>query len=135
MRRHHLLSALLAATLAVTIWSWNRPIPITSTYRPLKIVPGESVTYQGRTYSPVVLRMVDSITGKPVSGADVHVMCLGGTPFGTQTNRTSARGTVEVLTYQNTTFVPLDINAPGFRPIKMAAFTSNSVVKLSLLPL
>jgi len=132
MHRHHILTALLITTFAFALWSWNRPAPSASTAQTPRIAPGSIVTYNGQTFAPVELHLVDRDSGLPLQGAEVHVICLGGTPFGNQTNWTNTRGTVEEITYQNASFVPLRITAPGFRPTQWVANTSDPVVKLSL---
>lgn len=132
MRRYHILAALLIATFTFALWSWNRPVTSASNLRLPKIAPGQSITYNGQTFAPVYLRLVDTHTEQPISGANVHILCLGGTPFGAQTNRTNTRGYFEAVTYKSASFIPLRIEVPGFHTANFAANISNNIVKLSL---
>lgn len=81
-------------------------------------------------YAPVDIRVMDSLTMRPVVGATVIPQCLGGTPYETNSYRTDTNGLVKAIFYENG-FVAVRVIKDGYvNSVTALVESTNRVVKL-----
>ncbi len=81
------------------------------------------------------MQLVDNVTARPVDGAELQLVCMGGTPYETALYQTDQQGRVQVMGYLNTSMVLLKVNVPGYKPTRATVSTNKPVIQVSLVPL
>jgi hypothetical protein len=102
----------------------------------LSVCRGDRVEL-GKEFTVVEVRVIDNLTGSPVAGALVKPVCLGGTPYATNSYHTDVRGVARVVSYRGLTAVR--VTTGGYKDSFVTFFPpngslTNAVVKLQPIP-
>ncbi|HEX3798307.1 MAG TPA: hypothetical protein VH413_06350 [Verrucomicrobiae bacterium] len=82
-------------------------------------------------YKQWTVQVVDSTTKEPVAGAKLNPLCMGGTPFETNTYETDSKGIASI--WSNPAMVALRIQKEGYQTNFPCITISNYVVSLNRL--
>ena len=118
--RYSLLNTCLLLAGLLALIALRKPVPTAPTNR------------SSNTFAPFAVRVIDHASSSPIHGAQVQVVCLGDTPYATASYQTNPRGYTTVMAYQDSPWLILNINAPGFKPRQLAVPVTNAIVKLNL---
>ena len=88
-----------------------------------------SIPRQEMSFFP--LTIIDGRSRLPVVGADVHPVCLGGTPYVHDHYTTDRYGVVRVVYFARSSIVPVRIQADGYPIVTHAARASDLTVHLA----
>jgi hypothetical protein len=119
MKKSLKFKALAVAGLAVLAASTIQAQQ-TNALSQIKFVPGE-------------VRVIDSVTLLPIAAATLQPVCLGGTPYATNTYFTNPRGFARVMTSEK--FAAIKATAPGYSDSTRAFFSTNGVLTNAIVPL
>ncbi len=83
-----------------------------------------------RKFAALTIRVTDSVTTRPVIGAVVSPICMGGTPYGTNTYVTDNRGQVRATFYAGAWAAPVKVMMKGYETATLVLPPTNLVVSL-----
>jgi hypothetical protein len=89
--------------------------------------PAPTNAFPGLRFAPVAIRVNDGTTGRPVVGALVSPLCLGGTPYGTNTYRTDTNGIARAMFVDGWT-AAVNVKMDGYEPASFAFLQSTNRV-------
>lgn len=128
IRRWFLGIALI--TFAFVLYLSQHP----SAHLPLP-VPVQRLLYRGQAFAPFSIQLVDNVTSRPVDGAELQLVCMGGTPYEKALYQTDMQGRAQVMGYLNSSILFLKVNVPGYKPATATVFTNKPVAQVALIPL
>lgn len=86
---------------------------------------GQTNLFPNLRFVPVDVRVIDNITRRPVAGAKVRALCMGGTPYATNSYRTDTNGIARVMSYESMTAVRVTMG--GYQEASFAFVPSNGI--------
>ena len=130
--RPFLITVLLFTGLSLAVIGCSKPSVMSA---PLSEAAPQSNLVRdaksGPEFAELSLKLIDEQTSKPIVGARVIPMCMGGTPYETNTYFTDSEGTARVMVYA--AINSLNIKAAGYETTGASTRTNKAVFKLKRL--
>ena len=83
------------------------------------------------SFAPATIQILDDSTSLPIQGANVKVLCLGGTPYH-DSNGVSDENGITTVTYWDSELLGVNIEKEGYIPASTFIKRSNPVYRLKL---